>query len=303
MIEKYFDVVTVSFMSYPQLGDPDLSNQEFYEILKRIAVDPFFNLLEINPVEDAEKKEIIKKIIAESGMILGFGGQSLILKNQLNPNSLIEEERQKAVNKLIEGIDNAHDLGSGTFTFVSGKWEKEQVEEQVDQLVKTTVEVCKYAEKFKIHVQLEVFDFDFDKSILIGPAPRALEYSNKVRQQVSNFGLMVDLSHFPQTRETSEFVLSLLREHITHLHVGNVVLEEGAPGRGDLHPRFGYPKSVNHIPELCDFFVQVKKYGLYDETGKNKMRLSFEVQPMPGEDPDLLIENSKRIMKRAWALL
>ncbi len=34
-----------------------------------------------------------------------------------------------------------------------------------------------------------------------------------------------------------------------------------------------------------------------------KPLISFEVKPMAGEDPALVLANSKRVFKRAWALL
>lgn len=46
-------------------------------------------------------------------------------------------------------------------------------------------------------VELEVFDFDMDKAALIGPAPYAARFAADMRTTHNNFGLLVDLSHFP----------------------------------------------------------------------------------------------------------
>ena len=51
----------------------------------------------------------------------------------------------------------------------------------------------------------------------------------------SNFGLLVDLSHFPTTYETSKFVIQTLRPYITHLHFGNAVVKKGCEAYGDQH--------------------------------------------------------------------
>ena len=44
-------------------------------------------------------------------------------------------------------------------------------------------------------VELELFDFDMDKAVLIGPAPLAARFAEEMRQTHSNFGILADLSH------------------------------------------------------------------------------------------------------------
>ena len=61
-----------------------------------------------------------------------------------------------------------------------------------------------------MNVELEVFDFDMDKAALIGPAPYAAQFAADMRMTHNNFGLLVDLSHFPTTYETSKFVIRTL---------------------------------------------------------------------------------------------
>ena len=77
-------------------------------------------------------------------------------------------------------------------------------------------------------VNLEVFDYDMDKAALIGPAPYAAKFAADMRTTHSNFGLMVDLSHFPTTYETSRFVIQTLRPYINHFHIGNAVVKKAA---------------------------------------------------------------------------
>lgn len=77
-------------------------------------------------------------------------------------------------------------------------------------------------------VEMEVFDFDMDKAALIGPAPLAARFAADMRTTHNNFGLVVDLSHFPTTYETSRFVIRTLRPYISHFHFGNAVVKPGA---------------------------------------------------------------------------
>jgi sugar phosphate isomerase/epimerase len=149
-------------------------------------------------------------------------------------------------------------------------------------------------------VNLEVFDFDMDKAALIGPAPYAAQFAADMRMRCNNFGLMVDLSHFPTTYETSKFVVRTLRPYITHFHIGNAVVQQGMPGYGDLHPRFGFPNSANDTAELVDFFRVLKQEGFFDE--QSPYVLSFEVKPFGDEDADVVLAATKRVINRAWAL-
>ena len=112
-------------------------------------------------------------------------------------------------------------------------------------------------------VELEVFDFDMDKAALIGPAPYAARFAADMRTTHNNFGLLVDLSHFPTTYETSKFVIRELRPYITHLHIGNAVVKPGCEAYGDQHPRFGFPDSANDTAELLDFFRVLKEEGFF----------------------------------------
>ena len=68
-----------------------------------------------------------------------------------------------------------------------------------------------------------------DKAGLIVPAPLAACFAADMRTTHSNFGLLVDLSHFPTTYEISQFVIRMLRQYITYLHCGNAVVKKGHP--------------------------------------------------------------------------
>ena len=150
-------------------------------------------------------------------------------------------------------------------------------------------------------VELEVFDFYMDKAALIGPAPYAARFAADMRTTCSNFGLLVDLSHFPTTYETSRFVIQTLRPYITHLHFGNAVVKEGCDAYGDKHPRFGYPDSANDTAELVDYLTVLKEEGFF--RADDPLVLSMEVTLAGDEDEEIVLGNTKRVLNRAWALV
>ncbi|HHU52811.1 MAG TPA: sugar phosphate isomerase/epimerase [Clostridiaceae bacterium] len=294
-IQKYFQVGTVHFMSYPT------AHHEYVESLRKILLDDFFTAVEIKHVEDDETRAIVKKMLDESGIKVCYGAQPSLLGPGFNPNHLEETERKKAEDVLLAAIDEAEYLGAKGIAFLAGKYEKDKEKEAYQQLLITTRNLCDYAKTKDMMIEMEIFDFNFDKAALIGPAPLAAKFAADMCTTHNNFGYIVDLSHFPLTYETSKFVFRTLRQYITHLHIGNAVMTKGAPGYGDLHPRFGFPNSEVTVDDVLDFFRVCKAEGFLD--ADDPIVMSFEVQPFGDEDADLVVANTKRVINRAWALL
>lgn len=294
-IHKYFKVGTILWMSYPP------AHYDYIDSLKRILKDDYFDAIEITQIKDDELRKQTKDLLEQSHIKVCYGAQPRLLSTGLNPNDTDEEGRKKAEATLLEAVDEAFYLGAKGIAFLAGKWKEETKDEAYKQLLKTTVNVCKYAATKGMTVELEVFDYDMDKAALIGPAPYASEFAADVRKSCSNFGLLVDLSHIPTTYETISDVIRTLRPYITHLHIGNAVVKPGCDAYGDLHPRFGYPNSANDTPELLEFFKVLKEEGFFRPD--NPYVLSLEVTPRPGEDADIILANTKRVINRAWALL
>ncbi|HHX55382.1 MAG TPA: sugar phosphate isomerase/epimerase [Clostridiales bacterium] len=294
-IHKYFDVGTILWMSYPP------ARYDYKETLNKVLIDDYFTAIEITQIKDDELRAETKELLEQSHIRVCYGAQPRLLSTGLNPNDIDEEGRKKAEATLIEAVDEAEYLGAKGIAFLAGKWEDETKDKAYDQLLKTTINVSSYAAKKGMSVNLEVFDYDMDKAALIGPAPYAAKFAADVRNVCSNFGLLVDLSHFPTTYETSRFVIQTLKPYITHFHIGNAVVKPGFDAYGDKHPRFGFPNSANDTPELLDFFRILKEEGFF--RANDPYVLSIEVTLQDGEDGDIVLANTKRVINRAWALL
>ena len=292
-IHKYFKIGTIQWMSFPRMDGK--------ESLMTVARDDFFDAIEINVNKVGGFMEEAKAILDQSHLKVCYGAQPALLGPKLNPNAVDEEARQKAEAALIESVDKAEYFGAKGIAFLSGKWAEETREENYQQLLKTTVNVCKYAAAKNMNVELEVFDYDVDKASLIGPAPLAARFAADMRTLCPNFGLLVDLSHFPICYESAKDVIRTCRPYITHLHFGNAVADPAAEGYGDLHQRLGYPNSANDIPELYDFLKVLKEEGFFN--ADDPMVLSMEVLPTKDEDEMIVLANTKRCLNRAWAML
>ena len=301
-IRSYIKTGLIHFMSYPTTmrGEGPIE-----ETVRRIALDDYFDSIEVTMIKDDAVRARCAKMLSDAKMNVYYGGQPRLLTTGQNINDLDEEKRLIAVENLKAGIDEAYELGALGFGFLSGKYEDETFEESFEALKKSTAALCEYAKsRGDMKVALEVFDYDVDKCSIIGPAPVAARFAKEMCEQYDNFGLMVDLSHFPILHETAEESLIPVAPYIIHAHMGNAVkpeLPKDAPGYGDAHPRFGFPGGANDVEELAEYLRVLINIG-YLKKGEPKT-VSFEVKPWGDEDPDIVVANAKRTLNAAWELV
>jgi sugar phosphate isomerase/epimerase len=264
-------------------------------------VDEYFTAIEITTIKDRTVRKQVKQMLETSHIAIAYGGQPRLLTAKLNINDLNEENRQKALEILKDGIDEAYEMGASGFGFLSGKYDEAKKEESYRALVNSTKELCRYAiSKGSMRIALEVFDYDVDKKSLIGPADLALRFAKEIREEHAHFGLMVDLSHIPLIHETIEESLLPVKEYIIHAHIGNCVVKDvNLPAYGDEHPRFGFPGGENDVEQVTEYLRVLLKIGFLNK--KNPPIVSFEVKPFGDEDSDIVIANAKRTLNEAWA--
>jgi sugar phosphate isomerase/epimerase len=271
------------------------------ETIRKIAVDDYFSAIEITTIKDLEQRMAVKKMLETSHMTIAYGAQPRLLTTGLNINHLVEEERQKALENLMAGIDEAYEIGASSFAFLSGNYEESKKEEAFQALVNSTNELCRYAKsKGEMRIALEVFDYDVDKKSLIGPAGLALRYAKEIRKSHDHFGLMVDLSHIPLIHETIEESLLPVKDYIVHAHIGNCVVKDPEMAAyGDVHPRFGFPNGENDVDEVVEYLRVLLDIGFLNT--QTPPVVSFEIKPFGDEDADIVIANAKRVLNLAWA--
>ena len=299
-MDAYLKMGIVHFMAYPSLGGGE---GPWAETAARIGRDTFFTAIEITHIADPAERQRVRDICRLAKLAVGFGAHPPILGGKLNLNSLDTDERLAAVARLEELIDEAIYMEAESFVVLSGKDPgAEQREAAVEALAASLGRLCAYsAERGGPPVIAEVFDRDVDKCCLLGPAPLAARVAGMVRAEHDNFGLLVDLSHIPLLGETPRQALEPVAPYLMAAHIGNAVTVEGLPGYGDYHPIFGTPGSPNDAPEVLEFLRVLRDIGFLD--GVKRPMVSFEIKPMEGQDPELVIANAQRVMNLAWAQL
>lgn len=299
-LQKYMKVGIIHFMAFPECMKGE---GPVLETIKKIAVDDYFDAIEVSWIKDPKTRKQAAEMIDLAGMEVRYGGQPRLLTTGYNINDLDEEKRQVALKSLKEGIDEAYEIGATGFAFLAGKYDEATKEESYKKLVESTKEMCRHAkEKGGMRVALEVFDYDIDKRSLIGPTSLAKRFAEDILADYDNFGLMVDLSHIPQMHETIEESIYPVKDYIVHAHIGSAVIKDpSCDAYGDQHPRFNFPNSVNGAKELAEYLKALMDIGYFEKF--DRPFVSFEVKPFGAEDPEIVIANGKRVLNEAWAML
>lgn len=287
----------VHFMAFPGLAGGD---GQWKETVRQIALDPFFNAIEITHIEDNAVRDEVKELIRLARLSVGYGAHPAILGQGLNINDLKESQRADACAVLRGHIDEAIYMGAESFVILSGKDPgKERREEALEALIQSLNELCSYsAANDGPKMVVEAFDCEVDKCCLLGPAGMGRKVAQAICKNHDNFGLLVDLSHIPLLKETPEEALAPVKEYLTGVHIGNAVIDPNLAGYGDNHPAFGTPGSANDVREVAEFLRSLLDLGFLD--GRDRPMVSFEIKPSRGQDPLLVIANAKRVMKEAW---
>jgi sugar phosphate isomerase/epimerase len=298
-LHDYIKVGLVHFMAWPECMGGDGPH---LESIATIANDPFFEVIEITRINDTDTRARVREMLSTAGMDVCFGAQPILLGGDLDLNHAVDEDRQRAVDAVKAGIDEAQEMGIENIGLLSGRPDAD-TPAAIVRLVASLKELCGYAASRGCNVVLETFDqVPFGKNCLIGPTHDAVEVSQAVRAEYPDFGLLLDLSHLPLIGETSEEAIGLASEHLVHVHIGNCAMDDpDHPAYGDNHPRFGAPGTRNDVPELTEFLAVLLDTGYL--TRDVRKAISFEVKPMPGETAEFIIEHSKNALQEAWEQL
>jgi sugar phosphate isomerase/epimerase len=295
------DLSIVHFMIYPETM---AGSGPIVETVSRILSDDFFSMIEVAHIDDAAVRKEVAGMVDSAHARVAFGAQPSILRGKLDLNSFDPSKRKEAIDKLLPLIDEAKELGAKRFTVLSGPDPGDKRQEARRLLVDSLMTLCSYAKDRGVSVTLETFDRSVEKKSLIGPSEEALMVSKELKSKFPDFGLMYDMGHAPLLDEDPAKALRLLKDHLVHIHVGNCVKTPGQTAYGDQHPRFGLKGGENDVSQLAYFLRALFDIGYIPATPREiSPVIGFELKPVPGEKPEMVIANGKRTWKKAWSLL
>lgn len=294
-LHSYMKVGIVQIMAFP--------DADTVESIKKIAEDEFFGAIEIASIPDDIRADV-DKILEASKLVVGYVGQAALLNQKLDLNSPIPQQRELAISQIESAVDEAYSLGAKQLAVLSGPAPtKDKYEHARELLADSLTQLCGYAQsKGDLNITLEIFDRDVDKKCLIGPTAEAVQVAKEVRRRYPNFGLMVDLSHLPLLKESADLALKTAGDYLAHVHMGNCILKDkNHPAYGDKHPPFGIAAGENDVEQVRLFLKALMEIGYIGEGKQNVV--AFEVKPLSGQSPDVVVASAKRTLMEAWARL
>jgi sugar phosphate isomerase/epimerase len=293
--DDYIRLGIVHFMAYPEC----MAGEGPVVDTARALLDAGFEVLEMTHVANPAARRALRTLADERGAELSYGAQPILLGRGLDLNHEDDAERLKALRAVEEAIDEAAELGSGAVAVLSGKVAPNKAAAR-ERLIDSLRQLAAFGKTRGVRLVLETFDQQpYAKNALIGPTADAVAVSEALREDFDDFGLLLDLSHLPLLGESSADALRTAGDHLVHAHIGNCAMDDpGHPAYGDQHPRFAAAGTRNGTAELADFLRQLFAAG-YLREGERRV-VSFEVKPMPGEEPEELVAHSKAVFEEAW---
>lgn len=299
-LERYMRPGIIHFKAYPV----ESGTGPIVESLVKICEDDFFGAVEVGWMKDPRVRSEARQVLEQSHIAVAYATQPAMFSQKLNLNHFDPAERKKAISQVKHCVIEADQLGAGWVRLTAGKDPGDAKREEAKKiLVESLSIICEFAKEYGDPVMtLKIFDRDVDKESLIGPFSDALDVAKEMRKQFPKFGLLADLSHFPLLREDMHVAIPMIREYLTHVHIGNCyIADKRNPMYGDLQPRFDVPGGSVSTDDVRAYFRLLVDQGILNP--QDRPIVSAEVRPLvAGERSELIMANAKRVIKEAWAL-
>ncbi len=291
IISKFpYKVGIVVFMAFPELSKSDEGAAEKIKIL---VDDKFFDLLELPWINDTEWNKL-KEYVEKTGRRIDFsmGLQLQVLVQKYNPSAVNEEERKKAEEVLVKGVEVAGKRGMKAVALCSGPYVEAEKDKAVQAFIKTVSAMAKKALEYNIPIFVETFDYQWDKKRLLGPIDFSAKVVEEIRASYKNVYLMWDLSHGPLLGEKPEDIKPYA-DLLGHIHIG--CAKKVGDKLYDWHPGFYRPGALNtekDVAKLLEVLHDIKYRGA----------VSFEVKPEEGQHPLEVVNAAKGVLIRAYEI-
>jgi len=300
-----FHLGVVHYASFPEIitgTGAIVSTLE--EILKLDEIQA----VEITWVKNSEQRKVVRNLLQSWGGVVVYSGAPVLAISQKNLCSLDSTLRNDSVDVLKRTIDEACYFGAASVLLISGPdpgLEKRQ--EAKAFLTDSLVELVRYAKSVndQLAVSLEPGDRDIHRKLLLGPISESVEIVKEVRNETSNFGLTIDMSHLAQLREDKAKALHIARGYFDHVHLANAIVRyRENPRFGDDHPRFGIDEGEHDQDSIVEFLKDLEAVGFFTEKASgSKPIVSIEVKPDGADDPRALMSQSIDLFLEACSMV
>ena len=303
--KKYFDLGIVISASFPELGS---GSGPIFEILDDVLDTHLFRVVEITYRNTEQGFIDLQQYLSRKGIRTVYLAPSAIQEGGLDPNSLDETERHKAVEVLKGFVEKAYFLRAEKLMICSGPDPGPADREKAKrQLIKSLNELLEWTHQAKtdylLELILENFDRELQKKRFLGPTHESVELIMEVKKNFGNINLILDQSHLRQLGEDHQESLFLARNCLGHVHLANCLLKDRShPQWGDSHLAFNTEGSELGTSDIVQMLASLFEVGyLKKEPTGRPPTISLEIKPLlPDGDPYATFKDTCNTFLEAW---
>lgn len=231
------------------------------------------------------KTEITK--MKQAGKILNYNTPGYFqLDGAYNPCSDDPATRKHALAAMKQHISYAAEADCSLLV-MTGAPDKGQARRSalLDLYSEFFLECARYALTYGITIAIEPIERGRFKDLILGPTPECASFIKEMQNRgASNARLILDTAHLPLMEETMDTALaSCLEAGLSHVHMGNAVLDPSSQFYGHTHPPIGVQKGLFDCEELASQFAALIRAGYIPSSpGSGQASVSLEVRPYPG---------------------
>lgn len=239
LVSNVFDPLTQDTKTLQKLYR-DLSNSPRYQSIETRLIRDEFLIDEFNLLKYKAKWNTTYWITGEMS------------RAKLNPSSLDEHLRLKAVNEIIRGIELAVLTKCDFIGIASGQCENENHRtEQIDQFEKTVREVIDYiqSKNYTIKLVFEPLDAFAHKKNVLGKTDVVLDFLKRFPVNIiktKKLSICWDSAHFALNEDDFSYSISKLAPYISRVHFADAILDKKNKLYGDWHIKFGQGGFMNN---------------------------------------------------------
>ncbi|HXK62553.1 MAG TPA: TIM barrel protein [Acidobacteriota bacterium] len=281
---------------YPCKHDPDLHLRTLSMILARTDIE----VVDLT-VPYGENRAKAIELIRSSGKMVVYNGY--LMPTPLIPlGTTSRTEREQILMLARDQVDVASEAGARFFMqSVGADPGPEKRAEAFRGLAEYIWRLNDYMKRKNRDMAflIELMDRYTHKKSLCGPTWEVVAFVEKLRGDVPDLGLVLDINHLVLMCEPFSEAFERCAPYLKHLHLGNCVIKDSNhPKWGAVHPPLGIEGGEIGHEELKELFRLLLKIGYLDKN--NRRSMSLEITPLPGKTADQTLTDNLARLEAAW---
>jgi len=292
---EYARLGAVHHALYPCKHDPVLH----LETLPRVLDHPEMDVVDLTVPYGPGRRRAIELVRASAKMVVYNG---YLMPTPLIPlGTTSPTEREQILMLARDQVDAACEAGACYFMQSvgadPGPVRRAQAFEGLAEYIRRLNDHMK--RRGSIAFMIELMDRDVQKKSLCGPTPEVVDFVAKLRGEIPDVGIVLDVNHLVLMNESFSTAFERCAPYLKHVHLGNCILKDrNDPRWGASHPPIGAPGGEIGKTQLIELFQVLLRIGYLGKERRGSM--SLEITPFPGRTAEETLADNLRRLEEAW---